>query len=96
MVFAARVVGVSVGYSGGRTVVVRLGVNKATTATLRLLRSGRAVVTARSAVRPATSAIRLRVPRASPAGVYRLTIALANPDGGTLRLPGRNVLVRRR
>ena len=94
--FTARVVGVSVGYSGGRTVVVRLGVNKATTATLRLLRRGRAVVTARSAVRPATTAIRLRVPRASPAGVYRLSIALANPDGGTLNLPARNVLIRRR
>jgi hypothetical protein len=92
---AARVAGVGVTYAGGRAVVVKLRVNRPTTARLRLLRNGRAVVTARPRVRPGTNSIRLRVPARSSAGAYRLTIALTNPDGGTLTLPGRNVLVRR-
>ena len=92
---AARVAGVGVNYAGGRAVVVKLRVNRQTTARLRLLRNGRGLVTASARVRPGTNSIRLRVPARSPAGVYRLTIALTNPDGGTLTLPGRNVLVRR-
>ncbi|MBA2298735.1 MAG: hypothetical protein H0W14_11945 [Actinobacteria bacterium] len=93
---AARVAGVGVVYAGGsRTVVVKLRVNRATTARLRLLRNGRIVVTTGPRVRPGTNPIRLRVSPRHPAGVYRVTITLVNPDGGTLTLPGRNVLVRR-
>ncbi|MBA2332643.1 MAG: hypothetical protein H0V94_07645 [Actinobacteria bacterium] len=93
--FAARVVGVSVAYGGSRTVVVRLSVNEATTATLRLLRSGRAIATVRPRVDPGTTSVRLRVPKRAVAGAYRIAIAVAKPDGGTLTLPGRNVFVRR-
>ncbi len=93
---AARVAGVGVTYAGrNRTVVVKLRVNRPTAARLRLLRNGRSVVTTRPRVRPGTNSLGLRLPAGSPAGVYRLTIALTNPDGGTLTLPSRNVLVRR-
>ena len=93
--FTARVVGLGVTYSGGRTVVLQLRVNRPTTAVVRLLRNRRAVATARPRLALGTTAIRLRVPARSSAGFYRVTMALANPDGGTLTLPGRNVLVRR-
>jgi len=94
---AARVSGVGVVYAGGsRTVVVQLRVNRATTARASLLRAGRTVATARPKVKAGTNAFRLRVPAGSPGGVYRVSVALVNPDGGTLRLPSRNVLVRRR
>ena len=55
-----------------RTVVVKLRVNRATTARFRLLRNGGTVVTTRPRVDPGTNALRLRVPAGSPAGVYRL------------------------
>ena len=94
---AARVAGVGVVYAdGSRTVVVKLRVNRATTARAGLLRGGRTVATARPRVKPGTNTLRLRVPAGSAGGVYRVAIVLANPDGGTLALPSRNVLVRRR
>ena len=94
---AARVAGVGVTYAGGtRAVVVKLRVNRVTTARLRLLRNGRLFVRAGPRVRPGTNTLRLRVPRGAPAGVYRVAVTLVNPDGGTLTLPGRNVLLRRR
>jgi hypothetical protein len=93
---AARVAGLGVAYTGrNRAIVLKLRVNRATTARLRLLRSGRVVVRAAPRVRPGTNTLRLRVPRGAPAGVYRVAVALVNPDGGTLTLPGRNVLLRR-
>jgi hypothetical protein len=91
---AARLAGVGVGRVGGiRTVVAFVRVNRATSARLRLLRGGRAVVTARFGVVAGTNRLRLRVPRSVPQGPYRLAATLLNPDGGTLVLPGRGVLL---
>lgn len=93
---AARLAGVGVGRVGGiRTVVAVVRVNRATTARLRLLRGGRAVMTARFGVKPGTNRLRLRVPRRIPRGAYRLATTLVNPDGGALVLPGRGVLLPR-
>jgi hypothetical protein len=91
---AARLAGVGVGRVGAnRMVVVKLRVNRATTARLRLLRGTRAVATGRFAVKPGTNTLRLRVPRTLPRGPYRLATVLVNPDGGTFVVPGRNVLL---
>ncbi|MGI9113159.1 MAG: InlB B-repeat-containing protein [Gaiellaceae bacterium] len=93
---AARLAGVGVVYGGGsRTVVVKVRVNRTTSARVGLVRSARTVVSARQQVRPGTNTVRLRVPAGAAAGAYRVTVALVNPDGGTLTLPSRNVLVRR-
>jgi len=93
---AARLAGVGVGRVGGlRTVVAVVRVNRATTARLRLLRGGRLVLTARFGVAPGTNRLRLRVPRRVPQGPYRLATIVVNPDGGTLVLPGRGVLLPR-
>ena len=93
---AARLAGVGVGRVGGlRTVVASVRVNRATTARLRLLRGGRPVLTARFSVVPGTNRLRLRVPRRVPQGPYRLATSVVNPDGGTLALPGRGVLLPR-
>jgi hypothetical protein len=91
---AARLAGVGIARAGAnRIVVVKLRVNRVTTARLRLLRGKVAVATARFAVKPGTNTLRLRVPRKLPRGPYRLAMVLANPDGGTLAVPGRNVLL---
>ncbi len=93
---AARLAGVGVGrVSGLRTVVATVRVNRATSARLRLLRGGRPVLTARFSVAPGTNRLRLRVPRRFPPGPYRLATSIVNPDGGTLTLPGRGVLLPR-
>lgn len=93
---AARLAGIGVGRVGGvRTVVAIVRVNRATTARLRLLRGVRQVLTARFGVAPGTNRLRLRVPRRVPQGPYRLAIIVVNPDGGTLALPGRGVLLPR-
>ena len=76
-------------------VVAVVRVNRATTARLRLLRGGRQVLTARFGVAPGTNRLRLRVPRRVPQGPYRLATIVVNPDGGTLALPGRGVLLPR-
>ena len=90
-----RLTGVGVGRAGAtRMVVVKLRVNRVTTARLRLAR-GQAVATGRFRVKPGTNTLRLRVPRQLPRGPYRLTTVLVNPDGGTLALPGRGVLLPR-
>ena len=69
-----------------RIVVVKLVANRATTARLRLYRGRRAVASRRYNVKPQMNTLRLRVPRKLRRGLYRLTITLANPDGGTLPL----------
>lgn len=93
---AARLAGVGVGRVGAnRVVVVKLRVNRVTTARLRLLRGKRVVATGRFAVKPGTNTLRLRVPRKLPRGRYRLATVLVNPGGGTLVVPGRNVLLPR-
>ena len=91
---AARLAGVRVVRGGGaRVVVVTVRANRATRARLRLLAQGRQVAGTRAAVVPGSNALRLRVPRRLPRGSYRLTTWLANPDGGTLVLPSRGVLL---
>ena len=93
---AARLAGVGIGRAGGtRLVIVTVRVNRATTARLRLLRGGRVVVAGRFGVAPGANKLRLRVPRKIARGSYRLTTTLVNPDGGTLVLPGRGVLLPR-
>jgi hypothetical protein len=93
---AARLAGVGVGRAGGnRLVVATVRVNRATTARLRLLRGGRAIVTGRFRVVPGANKLRLRVPKKVPRGAYRVATTLVNPDGGTLVLPGRGVLLPR-
>ncbi len=93
---AARLAGVGVGRVGGsRVVVVSVRTNRATSARLRLLRGSRVVATGRYGVKVGTTKLRLRVPRSAPSGPYRLATALVNPDGGTLTLPGRGVLLPR-
>ena len=92
----ARLAGVGVARAGaGRMVVVTLRVNRPTTARLRLLRGGRALVSGRFRVSTGSNRLRLRVPRSLPRGSYRLAIVLANPDGGSLVLAGRGVLLPR-
>ena len=93
---AARLAGVGVGrVSRFRVVVVSVRANRATSARLRLLRGVRVVATGRYGIKVGTTKLRLRVPRSAPGGPYRLTTTLVNPDGGTLRLPGRGVLLPR-
>jgi hypothetical protein len=74
-----------------RLVVVKLVANRVTTARLRLYRGRRAVASGRYNLKAQTNTLRLRVPRKLRRGLYRLTITLANPDGGTLPLPGRRL-----
>ena len=74
-----------------RIVVVKLVANRVTTARLRLYRGRRAVASGRYNVKAQMNTLRLRVPRKLRRGLYRLTITLANPDGGTLPLPGRRL-----
>jgi hypothetical protein len=69
-----------------RIVVVKLVANRATTARLRMYRGRRAVASRRYNVKPQMNTLQLRVPRKLRRGLYRLTITLANPDGGTLPL----------
>jgi fibronectin type III domain protein/List-Bact-rpt repeat protein len=89
---AARLASVGIQRVGAnRMVVVKLRVNRVTSGRLRLVRRGRAVATGRYRVRPGMNTLRLRVRRTFPSGPYRLTIALVNPDGGTLALRARGV-----
>ena len=93
---AARLAGVGIGRAGGtRLVIATVRVNRATTARLRLLRGGRTIVTGRFGVVPGANKLRLRVPRKVSRGSYRLATTLVNPDGGTIVLPGRGVLLPR-
>lgn len=82
-----------------RIVVVKLIANRVTTGRLRLYRGRqlrlyrgrRAVASGRYNVKPQTNTLRLRVPRKLRRGWYLVTVTLANPDGGTLPLPGRRL-----
>lgn len=91
---AARLASVGVGRVGAsRMVTVGLRVNRMTTARVRLVRGSRVFATGRFRVKPGANKLSLRVPRTVRRGAYRLATTLVNPDGGTLVLPGRGVLL---
>jgi len=93
---AARLAGIGVARSGqGRQVLVKLRVNRATSVRLALQQRRLVLAGRRFGVAPGTNALRLVIPRTVAGGSYRLTISLANPDGGTLVLPARGVFVPR-
>jgi hypothetical protein len=93
---AARVAGVGVQRSHqSRQLLVKLRVNRATSARLLLQQRRLVLVGRRYGVSPGTNTLRLIVPRTLKGGSYRLAISLANPDGGTLVLPTRGVLLPR-
>ncbi len=84
--FATRLAAVTVARRGKTlAVVVKVRASRATTARLKLTRQRRAT-SARFALKPGTNVLRLRVPGRWPGGKARLTITIANPDGGNLVL----------
>ena len=92
----ARAASVSVKRAGrDRIVLVNLRVNRLTSARLTLRTNRAAVASGRYGVRPGSNPLRLRVPRTLAGGPYHLAIAVVNPDGGTLILPARNLLLPR-
>lgn len=93
---AARIAEVGVQRSHqSRQLLVKLRVNRATSARLALQQGRLVLVGGRYGVAPGTNTLRLVVPRMLRGGSYRLAISLVNPDGGTLRLPSRGVFVPR-
>jgi chitodextrinase len=84
--FATRLAAVTVARRGKTlAVVVKVRASRATTARLKLTRQRR-TASGRFALKPGTNVLRLRVPRGWPGGKARLTITIANPDGGNLVL----------
>lgn len=93
---AARIAGVRVVRAGkNRTLLVKLRVNRSTSARLKLKARIPSVASGRYRVAAGTNTLRLTVPRAWPGGNCRLSVVLVNPDGGSLALRGRGVLVPR-
>jgi Divergent InlB B-repeat domain len=93
---AARVAGVSVKRTGrDRSILVNLRVNRLTSARMTLRTNRSVVASGRYRVKPGSNPLRLRVPRTLRGGPYHLAITLVNPDGGTLALPARNLLLPR-
>ena len=91
---AARLVGVGVHRSGSkRTVVVRLRVNRMTTAVLALRSHGRKVAGTRHRVRRGTNRLRLLVRPSFASGPYRLGVKVIDPDGGAPRAFSRRILL---
>ena len=85
--FAMRLAAVGVARSKtGREVVVRLRASRNTSARLELTAQRRRVAGKRFPIRPGTNVLRLPLPPTLAAGSYRLSIAVANPDGGTRTL----------
>ena len=93
---AARIAGVGIERAGGaRRLLVKLRSNRATSARLTLKAQTGAAASGRYRVVPGTNALRLKVPQSWAGGPCRLRVVVANPDGGSLVLPGRGVLVPR-
>ncbi len=91
---ASRVAGVTVRRTGtARRVDVQLRVNRATTAVLALTGAHGKVAGGRFVVRPGTNLLRLPVAAAAPAGRYRLTVGVIDPDGGAAQASSRGVLL---
>jgi hypothetical protein len=91
---AVRLAGVGVSREGSiRILVATIRSNRETTAQLRLLRGRRVVVSSRYRIKPGTNKLRLRVPKRIQRGSYRVVTTLVDPDGGTLVLPSRGVLL---
>jgi len=78
-----------------RQLVMKLRVNRATSARVTLQQRRLVLVGRRYGVAPGTNTLRLSIPRTLAGGSYRLAISLANPDGGTLVLPARGLFVPR-
>jgi hypothetical protein len=92
----ARVAGVRVVRAGkNRTLLVALRVNRSTSARLTLKARTGSVARGRYRLARGANTLRLRVPRAWPGGRCRLSVAIVDPDGGSLELPGRGVLLPR-
>jgi len=93
---AARLAGVGVAHTrGGRSLVVKLRVNRPTSALLALVGGRTVVARGRYAVKPGSNDLRLTLSPRLRAGPYRLRITLVDPDGGTLALPSRGILLPR-
>ncbi len=93
---AARVAGVGIERGGhARRILVKLRVNRPTSVLLALASQRTVVARGRYAVTPGTNNVRLTVARRLKGGAYRLKITLVNPDGGTLVLPTRAILLPR-
>ncbi len=93
---AVRVAGVGVERrQHARRLRVTLRVNRPTSAVLMLLRGRAVVARGRYGVKPGSNDLRLTIPQALKGGSYRLRITVVNPDGGTLVLPGRGIMLPR-
>ena len=93
---AARIAGVGIVRSGNaRRLVVKLRVNRPTSALLVLATQRAVVARGRYAVIVGTNTLRLTVGRRLKGGPYRLRITLVNPDGGIVALPTRAILLPR-
>ena len=76
-----------------RRIEIQLRVNRTTTAVLALTGAGRKVAGGRFTVRPGTNLLRLPVAATAPAGRYRLTVGVIDPDGGAAQAYARGVLL---
>jgi hypothetical protein len=93
---AARLAGVGIARQGGaRQLVLKLRVNRPTSALVALARLRTVVAHGRYGVKPGTNVLRLAIPRRVTGGSYRLKVTLVNPDGGLVVLPGRAILLPR-
>jgi Divergent InlB B-repeat domain len=91
---SSRLAGVAVRRSGTtRRVDVQLRVNRATTAVVALTGAHGKVAGRRFTVRPGTNLLRLAVAAAAPAGRYRLTVSVIDPDGGAAQAFAHGVLL---
>jgi hypothetical protein len=89
---AARIAGLGVrNTKAARSVVLQLRVNRATSALLTLKDHGRKVASGRYKVKPGTNVLRLPVRRSVARGSYRLSVAVADPDGGAALVFSRGV-----
>jgi hypothetical protein len=93
---AGRLAGIRVvSRAGQRVVVVSVRVNRGTTASLALLKRNATLARRRYTVAAGTNILRLRAARKLRPGAYIVTASLVNPDGGTLSLGRRTILLPR-
>jgi Divergent InlB B-repeat domain/Fibronectin type III domain len=93
---AARLAGVGIERRrGARNLVVKLRVNRPTSALLALAGTRTVVAHGRYTVKPGTNVLRLAISQKLKSGAYRLKVTLVDPDGGTMVLPSRAILLPR-